>query len=221
MTISIKVPADNTRLLLLAANFLRDAAGEPDTITIAGGETLTVVPTMATGDIFPDTPSTINSTKWEPGEIVPPAPAPAPAPSNFTPPPAIAHGEREERDINGVIWKAEFHAATKTKTVKEIWKLRKGMTDDEKVAAQEYIALFAGREVTPPAPAAAQVTPPTNMVQVTFPELMAKVNELNMAGTMTADQITELVKSMGFDGLGQIINQPEIISQIMATLQNV
>lgn len=140
-----------------------------------------------------------------------------------------------ELDKDGLPWDGRIHAATRTKTAKDVWKKKKGV-DDATIAAvtAELRAVQAANKAAehkplntappppaavnaapPPPAAAAGVAPPPPSGPVTFVEVAKYVGERKF----TAEQILTVCKKHGLPGLGLLTGAPALCAPIMADFQ--
>lgn len=125
---------------------------------------------------------------------LPPLPAPIvemPSgliPATVTPP---AHVQGVELDAAGMPWDSRIHASTKTKTVRGVWKGKKGLNDAALVKRVEAellatMALPPGGAPQPTAPAPVFQQPQAAAAPVTLPPIAAPATAAVASNTATA-----------------------------------
>lgn len=103
---------------------------------------------------------------------------------------------RVEVDKTGRPWDARIDVGTKTKTLKGLWKRKKGLED------AEYDAVVSELMSTP-APAAP-------VGAMTFATLLGKLPALGL----TSDQVEEKIKPIGLMNLAELATKPHLIPTV-------
>lgn len=189
------------------------------------------VPENRVDTVFPPAQATTVSMG---GTQVVPAPPPAVEAPAFalTPPtpPAV------ELDKEGIPWDGRIHASTKTKTVEQVWKKKRGVEQAEvdRVVAELRTTMMAPApapvteaSVPPPPPAPAPVTEaavppappaPPAPTGITFAEFMGHVTGGVTSGRFTREAVAEACAKHGAVNLPGLINRTDLIPAVAREL---
>jgi hypothetical protein len=148
-----------------------------------------------------------------------PPPPPAPAPVDVSGGAPTTQGVPTDKD--GLPWDARIHASTKTKTAKDVWTRRRGVTDELVVEVEAQLRQVMSIAPAPQlVPAPAWPFPDANPhAAPTFPDLMAYITPRINAATLTQQQVVAAVKLAGVDSLSLVMHNPALIPNILANLR--
>jgi hypothetical protein len=228
-TITLTIFTDDDLALRRAAivlNLLADQVGSPMVLPDAAPLQGSVEQEPAAGTVEPESA----------GSSPPPPPPVEQEQVSTLPPPPLG----VEVDSEGLPWDARIHAATKTRLKSnDTWKVKRNMDDvtvamvkaelratmaapksDEAPTADPAVLAQTPAD-TSNVPAPPDTTAPAGVgddldasSMITFPELMARVTADISAGSLTNEQLNQVLQARGIPNLVALNSRPDLVAPI-------